>query len=110
MEDLSLIRQLQDELPAVEADAVSWEELMARWAQYFNDLIQHDFAKLLALLYRIDISEKKLRILLKENPGEDAGKIIADLVRERLLQKIRTREENRSSPGAFHDDPDLEAW
>jgi len=110
MEDQSLIRQVQDELPITEADIASWAELVETWAQYFNDLIQHDFSKLLGLLYRIDISEKKLRLLLKENTGEHAGKIIATLVMERLLQKISSREENRSKPGLFHEDPDLEAW
>ena len=110
MADQFLLRQLQKELPIEEGERASTEDLMDSWARYFNDLIQHDFSKLLGLLYRIDISEKKLRLLLIENPGENAGKIIANLVMERLLQKIRTREEYRSRPGVFDEDPDAETW
>jgi hypothetical protein len=39
----------------------------------------------------IDVSEDKLRRLLKENPDENAGKMITSLVIERLLQKSNQR-------------------
>ena len=63
-----------------------------------NFLIVSDFNKLISILYRTDISEKKLQLLLAENVGEDAGKLIALLFIERQLQKIRSRRDNRRDP------------
>ena len=60
-------------------------------------LINHDFAKLVQLLYRIDVSEKKLREALDENKDKDSAEIIAELIIERQLQKIKTRKENQGN-------------
>jgi hypothetical protein len=86
----ALNESLQLKLPA----GVSLEELKDLLSVYVNDLIQSDFEKLVSLLYRIDVSESKLTYLLKENPGEDAGRIIADLIIERQLQKIKSRQQH----------------
>ena len=51
---------------------------------YINDCIQHDFNKLVRLLYRIDVSEEKLKYILQLNPNEDAAKLIAAVIVERL--------------------------
>lgn len=58
-----------------------------------NELIQNDFQKLIAALYRLDVSEEKLKRLLKENSGSDAGLIITDLIIERQVQKIKSRQQ-----------------
>ena len=57
-----------------------------------NQLIENDFTQLLQILYRIDVSEQKLRSLLKQNTGTDAGRIIAVLIIERQLEKSRSRQ------------------
>jgi hypothetical protein len=51
---------------------------------FINDYIQHDFNKLVQLLYRIDVSEEKLKYILQLNPNEDAAKLIAAVIIERL--------------------------
>jgi len=51
---------------------------------YINDCIQNDFNKLVQLLYRIDVSEEKLKYILQLNPNEDAAKLIAAVIVERL--------------------------
>ena len=51
---------------------------------FINDCIQHDFNKLVQLLYRIDVSEEKLKYILQLNPNEDAAKLIAAVILERL--------------------------
>ena len=51
---------------------------------FINDCIQHDFNKLVQLLYRIDVSEEKLKYILQLNPNEDAAKLIAVVIIERL--------------------------
>jgi hypothetical protein len=56
-----------------------------------NDLLVNDFEKLVGILYRIDVNEKKLRLLLEERNNEDAAPIIADLIIERQIQKIDSR-------------------
>jgi hypothetical protein len=73
------------------SERLSAEELEALLAVKLNTLIRDDFNALLQLLYRIDINETRLRRLLQEKSGEDAGKIIAQLIIERQWQKIQTR-------------------
>jgi len=53
-------------------------------ANAINELIKNDFSKLVQLLYRIDVSEAKLKYILQTHPNEDAGKLIAAVVIERL--------------------------
>lgn len=73
------------------SEQLSAEELEALLAVKLNTLIRDDFNALLRLLYRIDINEARLRRLLQEKSGEDAGMIIARLIIERQRQKIETR-------------------
>ena len=60
-----------------------------------NELLNTDFQKMVSILYRVDVDEKKLRSLLKQNPETDAGLLIADLLIERQAQKIKSRQEYR---------------
>ena len=66
-------------------------------AERINQLINEDFEKLLNILYRVDVSEARLKQLLKENKGNDAGMIIAELLVERQLQKMKSRKESRQN-------------
>jgi hypothetical protein len=75
-------------------------------ANKINDLLNTDFQRLISILYRVDVSETKLKSLLKDNPGSDAGLIIADLMIERQAQKIRSRQEHRRDPNIS----DEEGW
>lgn len=72
---------------------ISFAELEDRLAAYVNDLVGKDFEKLVSLLYRIDVSEAKLKNLLQVHKDENAGKIIAQLILERQQQKIKSREQ-----------------
>ena len=69
-----------------------------------NDLIKEDFSKLVQLLYRIDVSEEKLKNLLKEHPNEDAGKLIAQIVIERLAATKKARESFSTKSSSIEDD------
>jgi hypothetical protein len=62
-------------------------------AEKMNELIKNDFNHLVQILYRIDVNEARLKQVLKDNPNEDAGKIIAQLIIERQQQKIISRNE-----------------
>jgi len=61
-------------------------------SQRINEMIEHDFHALIAILYRLDVDEAKLKQLLKDNPGRDAGNILGELIIERQLQKLKSRE------------------
>ena len=69
-----------------------------------NDLIKEDFSKLVQLLYRIDVSEEKLKNLLKEHPNEDAGKLIAQIVIQRLAATKKARESFSTKSSSIEDD------
>ncbi len=86
---------------------ISVEELHKNLADHINDLIKNNFETLVALLYRIDISEEKLKLHLMDNPNEDAGKIIAALIIERLLQKAAAKKKFTSKPA---EDDTEEKW
>jgi len=58
-----------------------------------NELVNTDFQKLVLILYRMDVSELKLKQFLIDNPSADAGIIIADLMIERQAEKIKSREQ-----------------
>jgi hypothetical protein len=89
---ISAIRQsIEIDLP----ENISFDLLREKLSDHINYLIQHDFQKLVFILYRIDVSEAKLKYLLKENTDKDASPIIADLIIERQLQKIKSRQEHR---------------
>jgi hypothetical protein len=88
-----LINELKKELQIDLAEKISFEEIQKKLEANINFLITHDFEKLISLLYRIDVNEAKLKNILKENKDQDASKLIAGLIIERQLQKIKTRSE-----------------
>ena len=69
-----------------------------------NDMIKEDFSKLVQLLYRIDVSEVKLKNILKEHPNEDAGKLIAQIVIERLAATKKARESFSTKSSSIEND------
>jgi hypothetical protein len=91
-----LIRDLNKSWELDMAEGLSADELETVLAGKLNALIQADFSALVRLLYRIDINESRLRKLLAENEREDAGKIIARLIVERQVQKIRSRRQYKA--------------
>ena len=97
MDNAALIKAyLQNELAIKSPDHPSMEELTAALADYVNHLISTDFEQLVRLLYRIDVNENKLKYLLKVNKGHEAGQLIAALIIERQILKIKTREQFKS--------------
>lgn len=93
MNPTELINSINTDLALQLPGKISLEEIKSQLSQKINSLIKSDFQKLIYLLYRIDISETKLKNLLKENTGADAGTIIAELIIERQQQKIKSRQQ-----------------
>jgi len=86
---LVLRQTLNIDLP----ESSSMDELKEKLSAHINRLIQTDFEKLVGILYRMDINEPKLKLLLKENTNSNAGVIIANLMIERQEQKIKSRQQ-----------------
>jgi hypothetical protein len=83
------------------------EQLLQVLSVEINRLINQDFSRLIAILYRIDISEARLKILLAENKGSDAGRIIAWMILERQKEKKLSRQKYSNNSG---DIPEDEKW
>ena len=88
---------LDDVIACNDLTVLNDDLLIQQLADYINQLILVNFERLVQLLYRIDVSEAKLKYLLKENPNEDAGRIIALLIIERQIQKIKFKKEMSES-------------
>lgn len=86
-----LIRDLNADYGLEIAGYPSAGRLEESLSERLNRLIREDFSGLVRLLYRVDIDEARLKQLLHTGQGTDSGKIIARLIIERQLQKIRTR-------------------
>ena len=95
--DKNIVSALRISMDIDLKEGVSMGELKNIITDHVNLLISNNFNKLISLLYRLDINESKLKQLLADSPGEDAGMIIAELIIERQLQKIKSRNENNSN-------------
>lgn len=89
----NLISAINQSLKISLPGTMSLDELRQNLAQHINHLINHDFEKLVYYLYRIDVDENKMRTLLEQKEGEAAAQLIADLIIERQLQKVKSRQQ-----------------
>ena len=108
MIDNSVILSLNTTLNAELPQSQSEHELQKHLAAYLNTLITTDFNKLVSLLYRLDVDETKARLAMHNNPGTDAGLILAGLVIERQIEKMETR--RRHSNKADNTIDENEKW
>lgn len=69
------------------------EAFRALLIRRIEELIQHDFEKLKWILYRIDVSEKKLTEALKDSEA-DAAEVIADHIIQRQIEKAESRKKH----------------
>jgi hypothetical protein len=106
MDNHDLILTLRTELEIPLSGDEGMDTLRAVLSNYINGLIDKNFQQLVHLLYRLDVSENKVRETLNNSTG-DAGLIIADLVIERQLQKIKTRKEWKQNGGDINEN---EKW
>jgi hypothetical protein len=92
----------------MEQGLLKLEELSpAQLSDYIQGLIDRDFNSLLQLLYRLDVSEEKLRSSLNENPEANPGDIIAQLIMERIAQRDKAKAEMKTDNSNI---PEEERW
>lgn len=102
-----LTKDINQQFSLLPAHNKTYQELLEKLASKVQYLLNSDFNQLIHLLYRMDVSEKKLKTMLQEHPGEDAAFIIARLMIERTMQKIKIRQQYKDSDRVI---PDEEKW
>lgn len=107
MDQSQLIQGINKDLSLALPEKINLDLLHAELTGLINVLIRDDFQKLISILYRVDVSEQKLKGLLQEHPKEDAGKIIASLIIERQLEKIKSRKQYKQPKDDFDEE---EKW
>ncbi len=71
-------------------------DLFDELSAYLNELVLSDFNKLVSILYRMDVSESKVKAALADASGTiSAGEIIARLLIEREREKMEWRRKFR---------------
>ncbi|RYD87020.1 MAG: hypothetical protein EOP50_21480 [Sphingobacteriales bacterium] len=104
---------LEQEIQSIHALMTEEDAGFLRLAQLLNEAVLHDFESVRRLLYRVDVSEKKVRATLQSanDPtnaaGGDAGTILARLLLDRVKEKAAFRAHFKKPPG---DIPEEERW
>ncbi|MGK7390032.1 MAG: hypothetical protein ACNS60_06765 [Candidatus Cyclobacteriaceae bacterium M2_1C_046] len=73
----------------------SREEMKKQLSAFLNILLNKDFERLLQGLYRIDVSEQKVKEILHVGSPENIADNLAELILNRQLQKATTRMQYR---------------
>jgi len=99
----TLISELSHNLEIDLPEKRSMEELKLFLSGYISHLISNNPDKLVSILSRVDVSEKLLKANL-QNQEENASNIMAEMIIERQMEKIKTRERYRSSDDISDDE------
>jgi hypothetical protein len=98
--------ELRSEFPELATNGSTYDALFSALSNRLKSMINDDFSGLLQILYRLDISESKLRDLISTDLGKPASELIAHLIIERQLQKVESRKMFKPS----NDIPENEKW
>lgn len=96
-----ILKELSDDLSVLEQ--TDKRDLLAT---YINNLLLNDFNALVYLLYRVDVDEARLKLILAENREYDAAYIITEV----LLERMKEKEASRRSFNSNEDIPEDEKW
>jgi hypothetical protein len=78
-------------LPAVTNQEEKFQAFRNLLIARIEELADKNMEKLMWLLYRVNVSERKLHATLKETPPEKFAPVVADMIIERQKQKIESR-------------------
>jgi|688.fasta_scaffold1283468_1 hypothetical protein len=98
---------MSEQLPDSFEDILSYHssdfsEIRVWLINQIEHLMHYDMERLKWVLYRIDINEKKLANLLKENSDDiSASEIIADEIIKRQLEKFESRKNSKKGDWSF---------
>jgi len=83
------------EITFANKETTPYIELYQQILPLIDEMLNDNYPKLLAILYRIDIDEAFLNRKLKEIENADTDEVITDLILKRELQKVIIRETYR---------------
>ena len=66
--------------------------LRAKLIELIRKLLDEDFSRLLQLLYRVDVSEEKLKQALVFYKEKEPAEVIAEMIIQRQREKLKWRE------------------
>ncbi len=101
--ELILVSELSNKLEIDVPEKRSMEELTLFLSGYISHLISNNPDKLVSILSRVDVSEKMLKTNLR-NQEENASSIMARMIIERQMEKVKTREHYRSNDDISEDE------
>jgi hypothetical protein len=81
---------------AIQPD-ITYEQLKALLAERLEDLISNNFQQFVLLLYKIDVSENKVREIFGPDVSADAYLQLAAVLIERQQQKIISRKATKKA-------------
>src|SRR5215470_11413067 len=96
MNENDLISELSNKLEIDLPQKKSLDELKLLLTGYISHLMSNNPDKLVSILSRVDVSEKMLKANL-QNQDDNASSIMAQMIIERQIEKIKTREHYKSS-------------
>lgn len=74
------------------ANNQAWEQLRSTLIDFLDNLMRTDTNRLYYYLYRIDVSEKRIKKAVSETNDQIlSAALLADLILERTLEKVKTR-------------------
>jgi len=91
----NLQEALQTDFDLSFTDWVTKQQLIAALTRRIEELIAGNPDRLFSMLYRLDISEKKLKTAMASE--SNIARKIADMIYERQSEKVSSRKENKSN-------------
>ena len=76
-------------------ETVSREELKRRLTIFISELLETNFEKLCSMVYRHDVSEARFNHVLQSGSIKEQAEKLSDLVIERELEKVKSRQAYR---------------
>jgi len=80
------------------SDILTEEELLFSLADHIAFMLERELEHLMSSLYRMDISEQKVALVILPDAPEPANIGIARLIIDRQKQRVKTKQEYKQSP------------
>jgi len=77
-------------------DVLSFEEIHRILTERIHELLEKNVEKLIFILYRIDVGQKKTDEIFNNPSKEEIASLLASAVIERQLEKVKTRKKYSS--------------
>ena len=94
-ENMELYSALGKSFELRRQDIISFAEIKKQVEAVIRELLNKNMEKLLSVLYRIDVDQKKTDSIFSIGSKDDMARLLAEAVIERQLEKIKTRKKYR---------------